>query len=33
MSDLLTLARSLRHYIEQAAQSLPDADCLKAKAL
>ncbi len=33
MSDLLTLARSLRPYIEQAAQSLPDADCLKAKAL
>lgn len=33
MSDLLTLARSLRPYIEQAAQSLPDADGLKAKAL
>lgn len=33
MSDLLTLARSLRPYIEQASQSLPDADCLKAKAL
>ena len=33
MSDLLELARSLRPYIEQAAQSLPDADGLKAKAL
>lgn len=33
MSDLLTLARTLRPYIEQAAQSLPDADGLKAKAL
>ena len=33
MSDLLTLARILRPYIEQAAQSLPDADGLKAKAL
>ena len=33
MSDVLTLARSLRPYIEQAAQSLPDADGLKAKAL
>ena len=33
MSDLLTLARNLRHYIEEAAQSLPDADGLKAKAL
>lgn len=33
MSDLLTLARNLRPYIEQAAQSLPDADGLKAKAL
>ena len=33
MSDLLTLARSLRPYIEQAAQSLPDADGLKAKAM
>lgn len=32
MSDLLTLARNLRPYIEQAAQSLPDADGLKAKA-
>lgn len=33
MSDLLTLARNLRPYIEEAAQSLPDADGLKAKAL
>ena len=33
MSDLLTLARILRPYIQQAAQSLPDADGLKAKAL
>ena len=33
MSDLLTLARSLRPYIEQAAQSLPDADGLKSTAL
>ena len=33
MSDLLTLARSLRPYIEEAAQSLSDADGLKAKAL
>ena len=33
MSDLRELARSLRPYIEQAAQSLPDADGLKAKAL
>ena len=33
MSDLLTLARDLRPYIEEAAQSLPDADGLKAKAL
>ncbi len=27
------MARNLRPYIEQAAQSLPDADGLKAKAL
>ena len=33
MSDLLTLARNLRPYIEEAAQSLPDTDGLKAKAL
>ena len=33
MSDLRELARSLRPYIEQAVQSLPDADGLKAKAL
>ena len=33
MSDLLELARNLRPYIEQVAQSLPDADGLKAKAL
>ena len=33
MSDLLTLARTLRPYIEQAVQSLPDADGLKAKVL
>ena len=33
MSDLLTMARNLRPYIEQAAQSLPDADGLKAKSL
>lgn len=31
--NLLELARNLRPYIEQAAQSLPDADGLKAKAL
>ena len=33
MSDLLEMARNLRPYIEQAAQSLPDTDGLKAKAL
>ena len=33
MSDLLEMARNLRPYIEQAAQSLPDADGLKAKVL
>lgn len=33
MSDLLTLARNLRPYIEQASQSLTDADGLKAKPL
>lgn len=33
MSDLLTLARNLRPYIEQAVQSLSDTDGLKAKAL
>ena len=33
MSDLLTLARQTRPYIEKAAQSLSDADGLKAKAL
>lgn len=33
MSDLLAMARNLRPYIEQAAQSLPDADGLKAKTL
>ena len=33
MSDLLTLARNLRPYIEEAAQSLSDADGLKAKAM
>ena len=33
MSNLLELARNLRPYIEQAAQSLPGADGLKAKAL
>ena len=33
MSDLLEMARNLRPYIEEAAQSLPDADVLKAKAL
>lgn len=33
MSDLLTLARNLRPYIEQAAQSLSDTDGLKAKTL
>ena len=33
MSDLLTMARNLRPYIEQAAQSLSDTDGLKAKAL
>ena len=32
MSDLLEMARNLRPYIEQAAQNLPDADGLKAKA-
>ena len=31
--NLLELARNLRPYIEQAAQLLPDADGLKAKAL
>ena len=31
--NLLEQARNLRQYIEQAAQSLPDADGLKAKAL
>ena len=31
--NLLEQARNLRPYIEQAAQSLPDADGLKAKAL
>lgn len=31
--NLLELARNLRPYIEQAAQSLPDTDGLKAKAL
>ena len=33
MSDLLTLARTMRPYIEEAAQSLSDSDGLKAKAL
>lgn len=33
MSDLRELARTLRPYIEQVAQSLPDADGLKAKSL
>ena len=33
MSDLLEMARNLRPHIEQAAQSLPDADGLKAKAM
>ena len=33
MSDLLEMARTLRPYIEQTAQSLTDADGLKAKAL
>lgn len=33
MTDLRELARSLRPYIEQASQSLSDADGLKAKAL
>ena len=33
MSDLRELARNLRPYIEQAAQSLSDSDGLKAKAL
>ena len=33
MSDLRELARNLRPYIEEAAQSLSDADGLKAKAL
>ena len=33
MSDLLTMARNLRPYIEQAVQNLPDADGLKAKIL
>ena len=33
MSDLLTLARNLRPYLEEAAQSLSDADGLKAAAL
>ena len=33
MSDLLTLARQTRPYIEKAAQSLSDEDGLKAKAL
>ena len=33
MSELLALARNLRPYIEKAAQSLSDADGLKAKAL
>ena len=33
MSDLLTMARNLRPYIEQAVQSLPDTDELKVKAL
>ena len=33
MSDLLEMARNLRPYIEQTAQSLSDADGLKAKSL
>ena len=33
MSDLLDMARNLRPYIEQAVQSLSDADGLKVKAL
>lgn len=33
MSDLLTLARQTRPFIEKAAQGLSDADGLKAKAL
>ena len=33
MSDLLEMARQTRPYIEKAAQSLSDADGLKAKAL
>lgn len=33
MSDLLEMARNLRPYIEQVAQSLSDTDGLKAKAL
>ena len=33
MPDLRELARNLRPYIEQTAQSLPDADGLKAKVL
>ena len=33
MSDILTMARNLRPIIEEAAQSLPDAKGLKAKAL
>lgn len=33
MSELLEMAQILRPYIEQAAQSLPDADGLKVKAL
>ena len=33
MSDLLEMAQNLRPYIEQAAQSLSDADGLKAKSL
>ena len=33
MSDLLEMVRNLRPYIEQAVQSLPDTDGLKAKVL
>lgn len=33
MSDLLEMAQNLRPYIEQAVQSLPDADGLKVKVL
>lgn len=33
MSGLLEMAQNLRPYIEQAVQSLPDADGLKAKVL